>query len=72
MPRPVGRSINGHYGPLCDQGMIAPGADFTDKNGALSPASFRFLFSMFVAINRIEARLTAAGIPVVLDPDKAA
>jgi hypothetical protein len=67
--KPVGHAINRRQvlGVADDnfaaQGMIAPTQIFVDREGALTPASFRFLFSVFLAIARIEQRLDAAGIP---------
>ena len=52
------------------QGMVAPANAFTDQNGALTPAAFRFLFTVFNAVNTLQTqvtelntRLTNAGIP---------
>lgn len=85
MPPPrFGRAINRHSRPgvtpmpaaglvedrVSAQGMIAPAANFVDDNGMLSPASFRFLHSMFLAIARLEDRLDLAGVPLAADPDK--
>ena len=65
--RRYGRAINRQQlvGPddiFAAQGMI-PTRDFVDQNGDLTPASFRFLHSVYLAIARIEERMAAAGIP---------
>ena len=69
LSRPPGRSINRRMrtGPVDDifsaQGMIPPAGQFVDNTGTLTPASFRYLHSLFLAIARIEERLDVAGIP---------
>lgn len=62
-----GRAINRQQlvGPgdiFSAQGMV-PTQDFVDRDGNLTPASFRFLHSLYLAIARIEERMAAAGIP---------
>lgn len=65
--RRYGRAINRQQlvGPddiFTAQGMI-PTRGFVDGDGNLTPASLRFLHSMYLAIARIEERLAAAAIP---------
>lgn len=52
------------------QGMIAPGDDFVEGDGALTPVSFRFLWGVYQSIAKLQAevatlqqRLANAGIP---------